>query len=71
MYPQFTSMRFGDPGYCQLAPQSGAEITEGADDQSEMGVFHDLSQLRRESNLRANLQEYLRFALEAGIFDAS
>jgi hypothetical protein len=69
--PAFTSLRCGDPGYCQLAPQSGTEITQGADDQSEMGVFHDLYQPQRESNLRGSLPEYLRFGLEAGIFFAS
>ncbi|HEY3628994.1 MAG TPA: hypothetical protein VGL00_22085 [Terracidiphilus sp.] len=69
--PAFTSLRCGDPGYCQLAPQSGTEITQGADDQSEMGVFHDLYQPQRESNLRGSLPEYMRFGLEAGIFFAS
>lgn len=71
VFPAFTSLRCGDAGYCQLAPQSGAEITQGADDESEMGVFHDLYQPQRESNLRGSLQEYLRFGLQAGIFHAS
>jgi hypothetical protein len=71
VFPAFTSLRCGDPGYCQLAPQSGVEITQGAHDQAEMGAFHDLYQPQRESNLRGNLQEYLRFGLEAGIFYAS
>jgi len=69
--PAFTSLRFGDPGYCQLAQQSGTEILEGADDQSEMGVFHDLHQPQRLANLRTSLSEYLRFGLEVGIFYAS
>jgi hypothetical protein len=70
-FPAFTALNCGDPGYCQLAIQSGIEITRGADDQSEMGVFHDLYQPQRESNLAGSLQEYLRFGLEAGIFHAS
>jgi hypothetical protein len=36
-----------------------------------MGVFHDLFQPQREAYLRARLQEYLRFGLEAGVFHAS
>ena len=40
----------------------------GADDEAEMGVFHDLFQPQRESNIRARLREYLRFGLEAGVF---
>jgi hypothetical protein len=69
--PAFTSLRYGDAGYCQLSPACAVEITTGADDQSEMGAFHDLYQARRVANLRAALDEYLRFGLEAGIFYAS
>jgi hypothetical protein len=69
--PAFTSLRDGDAGYCQLSRACAVEITTGADDQSEMGVFHNLYQPRREANLRAALDEYLRFGLEAGIFYAS
>ena len=69
--PVFTSQRFGDAGYCQLSPACAVEITRGADDGAEMGAFHDLYQPQRESNLRASLNEYLRFGLEAGIFYAS
>ena len=69
--PQFTSLRCGDAGYCQLAAASGVEILQGADDSSEMGVFHDLFQPQREANLRNNLPEYLRFGLQAGLFHAS
>lgn len=69
--PQFTSLRYGDPGYCQLGRLCAAEIVRGADDESEMGVFHDLHAPQREANLRARLEEYLRFGLEAGILYAT
>jgi hypothetical protein len=69
--PVFTSLRYGDAGYCQLSPRTSVEITEGADDRAEMGAFHDLYQPQRVGNLRARLDEYLRFGLEAGIFFAS
>jgi hypothetical protein len=36
-----------------------------------MGVFHDLFQPQRESNLRTRLKEYLRLGLDAGIFYVS
>jgi hypothetical protein len=65
---QFTSMRFGDPGYGQLTLTTATEIRTGADDDSEMGAFHFLHQPQREADLRVRLQEYLRFGLEAGIF---
>ncbi len=69
--PQFTSLRYGDPGYCQLSQRCAVEIRQGADDEAEMGAFHNLYQPQRETNLRVRLDEYLRFGLEAGIFYAS
>lgn len=66
--PQFTSVRYGDPGYCQLSQCCPIEIRQGADDESEMGAFHDLFQPQRETNLRVRLEEYIRFGMEAGIF---
>ena len=69
--PVFTSLRHGDPGYCQLSQHCALEIRRGADDGAEMGAFHDLYQPQRETNLRTSLDEYLRFGLEAGIFFAS
>lgn len=66
--PQFTSLRYGDEGYCQLSLLCASEIKEGADDEAEMGAFHNLYQPQREINLRVCLDEYLRFGLEAGIF---
>jgi hypothetical protein len=69
--PQFTSMRYGDAGYFQLSPHTPDAIRRGADDEAEMGAFHDLYQPQRETNLRVRLDEFLRFGLEAGIFYAS
>jgi hypothetical protein len=69
--PLFTSRRYGQPGYGQLQRRCAIEIREGADDEAEMGAFHDLFQPQRESNLRVRLDEYLRFGLEAGVFYAT
>lgn len=69
--PQFTSLQFGAPGYGQLSEHCVKEITQGADDEAEMGAFHHLYQAQKLSNLRIRLNEYLRFGLEAGIFYAS
>jgi hypothetical protein len=69
--PQFTSLRYGHYAYCQLSRRTSAKVAEGADDEAEMGVYHDLYQPQREANLRLRLDEYLRFGLEAGIFYAS
>jgi hypothetical protein len=69
--PQFTSLRYGDAGYCQLGTQCAPEINTGADDESEMGAFHMLYGPQRTANLQTRLDEYLRFGLEAGIFYAT
>ena len=68
--PEFTSLRFGDPGYCQLTDRSGLILT-GADDQSEIGVFHDIYAPQRLANLNVMLTDYLRFGMEAGVFFAT
>jgi hypothetical protein len=66
--PAFTSLRYGQPGYGQLRAFATREIRAGAEDESEMGAFHDVFGPQREANLRIRLEEYLRFGLEAGIF---
>jgi hypothetical protein len=65
--PAFNSLRYGKPTYCQLSFDCAGEIARGADDESEMGAFHDLFQPQRTANLRARLDEYTPAGLEAGI----
>ncbi|HYR05743.1 MAG TPA: hypothetical protein VEP71_03590, partial [Gallionella sp.] len=65
--PQFNSVRYGWPDYAQLADLCAEEIKRGADDESEMGVFHDLFNPQREANLRARLDEYTPAGMQAGI----
>ncbi len=67
VHPQFTSQRYGTPGYCQLAESCVLEIKQGADDESELGVFHHLFQPQRDSNLRARLAEYIPARCDVGI----
>jgi hypothetical protein len=64
--PNFTSLTYGDPGYCQISHSSALEIREGAEDGAEIGVFHGLFQSQRETNLRVRLKEYARFDLDVG-----
>ncbi len=69
--PVFNSVRYGMPTYCQLSDLCAQEISRGADDQSEMGVFHDLYQPQRTASLRARLDEYTPAGMTAGIIFAS
>jgi hypothetical protein len=68
--PRFTSTRFGAPGYCQLARNCAVEIARGADDESEMGAFHDRFLPQREANLRARLDQSTPAGMETGIIYA-
>jgi hypothetical protein len=65
--PAFTSVRYGEPGYAQLALEGPGETARGADDGAEMGAFCHLRQPQREANLRLRLEEYLPFGLEPGL----
>ncbi|MCI5212228.1 MAG: hypothetical protein D3910_26380, partial [Candidatus Electrothrix sp. ATG2] len=65
--PRFNSLRYGTPTYCQLANDCAEEIKRGADDEAEMGVFHDLYQPQRMANLRVRLDEYLPARMDVGV----
>jgi len=71
MNPSFTSDDYGHFGYCQLSRACAEEIRTGAEDGSEMGVFSFLKNPQREANLRASLDEFLPFGLEAGVIPVS
>ncbi len=69
--PIFNSIRYGMPTYCQLAVCCADEIKRGADDEAEMGVFHNLFQPQRMANLSARLDEYLPARMNVGIIVSS
>lgn len=69
--PRFNSLRYGTPDYCQIADACAVEISRGAHDGSEMGVFHDLCQQQRLANLQARLDEYVPAGSDIGIINAS
>ncbi|MFF4346165.1 hypothetical protein [Streptomyces sp. NPDC001530] len=65
--PRFASTRYGVPEYCRLDDRGPEEIYRGADDESEMGVFHDLFEPQRAAGLRARLDEYTPAGTDAGV----
>jgi hypothetical protein len=69
--PEFNSVRYGTPTYCQLASSCAVEVSTGADDESEMGVFHDLYQPQRAATLETRLTEYTPAGVDVGIIYAS
>lgn len=64
-------LRYGRPDYCRLddikANGSAREILQGADDESEMGVFHDLYVPQRLANLHAAISEFLPLGWTQGL----
>jgi hypothetical protein len=69
--PQFDSVRYGTATYCRLSLVCAVEITTGADDEAEMGVYHDLYQPQRIASLSQRLSEYTPAGTDAGIIYAS
>jgi hypothetical protein len=69
--PQFTSTRYGKPGYAQLELCAPHAIRRGASDESELGAFHDLFQPQRAASLEAQLTDSVPAGTTAGSIFAS
>ena len=67
LFPVFNATEYGHHAYAQLGTMTPVQISTGAENASEMGVFNYLQQPQREANLQIVLEEYLRLGLEAGI----
>ena len=65
--PIFTSLRQIEGGYVQLDLRTPDSIRSGSDQDSEMGVLHRNHQRAREIVLRDQLDEFLRFGMEAAL----
>jgi hypothetical protein len=69
--PEFVSLRYGTPAYCRLASTCAAEIREGADDDAEMGVFHDLFQPQRLATAQSRLTQFTPATADAAVIIAN
>jgi hypothetical protein len=67
--PAFRSVAYGAYGYADLDPAGPVEIAAGAEDGTELGAFSGRMAPQRDAALRAALDEYLPYGLEAGIID--
>ncbi len=67
LVPGFSSVTYDHYAYAQLSSNCPVQISSGADDGSEMGIFYFLKQPQRTANLRIALAEYLPLGLEAGL----
>jgi hypothetical protein len=68
--PVFVSTRYGDPGYCELALSTPKSIRRGAEDESEMGVFHDLYLPQRGAALEESLRDYTPADMDSAVIYA-
>jgi hypothetical protein len=68
--PRFRSVRYGSPSYARLSDGCAEEIRRGADDESEMGVYHDLFEPQRAQSLRVRLDEHTPAGVDAGLIFA-
>jgi hypothetical protein len=65
--PRFESHRYGQASYARLTQQTANEIARGADDESEMGVYHRLYEPQRTDNLKIRLEEFTPAGFEVGL----
>lgn len=68
--PIFASLDPLAAAYMRLAPNCPVEIRRGAEDESEMGVFHDLYEPHREANLRERLKQFTPVSMRSEILYA-
>ena len=63
----FTSRRFGDPGFMQLAPEAGVfgppSLLDGGHDRAEMGAFAKEKNAVKDRAILAKFQEYMPLGL--------
>jgi hypothetical protein len=69
--PCFESNRYGTPNYMRLAPCTAYEIKQGADDESEMGVYHDLFEPQRFALLTRRLEEFVPASTDSAVIFAT
>ncbi|MFC4527115.1 hypothetical protein ISN76_10455 [Dyella halodurans] len=66
--PSFITLSYGHPAYALLSGVTPIAVWRGADDGSQMGVYHQIQETQAVSNVQIRTPEYLPVMLEAGIF---
>lgn len=69
--PCFESTRYGTPNYLRLSHCAAPEIKQGADDESEMGVYHDLFEPQRFALLTRRLEEFVPASTDSAVIFVS
>jgi hypothetical protein len=66
--PRFMSTTYGQPDYARLADTNAAEILQGADDEGEMGVYHNEFFSQRAAHLRTRVEEFFPAGNDIQVF---
>jgi hypothetical protein len=66
--PGFITVRYGDPSYLLLSGDCPMAVWTGADNGSQLGVYHQTEETQAVRNAQIRAPEYLPARLEAGIF---
>jgi len=69
--PCFESKRYGTSNYLRLSSCAAREIKQGADDESEMGVYHDLFEPQRFALLTRRLEEFVPASTDSAVIFVS
>jgi hypothetical protein len=69
--PGFTSLTLPEAAYAQLSTGGAPELATGAEDGNEMGAWRFLLQAHRQANARGQIEDYLRFGMQAGLIYAT
>jgi hypothetical protein len=66
--PRFMSTTYGQPAYARLADACAAEILQGADDEGEMGVYHNQFFSQRAAHLHTRIEEFIPAGNDIQVF---
>jgi len=66
--PKFVDLGYGNPSYGMLGGDTPMAIWTGADDGSQMGVYHFTQETQSVSNVQLRAPENVPFGMEAGVF---
>jgi hypothetical protein len=65
--PQFLNRRYPHPDYARLVDDCAAEIARGAEDEGEMGAYHDEYFAQRATHLRRRIEEFVPAGFDATV----
>ncbi|MBN8712746.1 MAG: hypothetical protein J0H50_02055 [Xanthomonadales bacterium] len=66
--PSFITLRYGHPAYALLSGDVPMAVWKGADNGSQIGVYHQIQETEAVANVQIRTAEYLPALLEAGVF---